>query len=107
MAIRRRRGPGKGFSKWPHVALFSLVTWIDGQVKKVSRANSADQSIDPSGRFLDTPVQQFEVAPDVAVTLKISPAGISPAPKAVIDREADVVARISSWPATTSASRSM
>lgn len=92
-------GPQKPANPDWHVKLYDLLRWADERIKKVSKANSADQSIDPTGRVLDLVIQRFASAPDVKVTLKLSPAGHRPLPVAVIDREAKVIARFTSWPA--------
>jgi hypothetical protein len=89
--------PG-GIPDW-HVRLFDLITWIDARVKKVAKANAADQSIDPTGRVLDLVLQRFTTPPDVRVTLRLSPKDNEPLPDVVIDRETRVVANFVSWPA--------
>lgn len=93
------RGPDdNSIADW-HVRLFDLISWVDARVKAVSKANSADQSIDPTGRVLDLVLQRFAQPPDVRVTLKLSPSDVVPVPVAVIDRETKVVAKFTSWPA--------
>lgn len=92
------RGPDASSSQW-YVGLFDLITWIDERVKKDSRSNDANQSIDPSGRVLGMVVQRFQTPPDVDVTLRLVPRTFTPTPIVVIDAKAKEIATFSAWPA--------